>query len=170
MRLRPKPYTKKERESYMNFIKPLSTTPMSIWDNEQFQQGEAQYDDSTSIFMSQRLKKDGASTTVKFTDLQYQTQPEEKHEAFKDDDGKAYVFYFEDGDKEITYETAKKNNMFYKAMLEAKVEIGETITITRNGLEFDTNYVITRPEAGFVPPTPNVEEKKPEEPATDVPF
>lgn len=156
----------------MNFIKPLSTTPMSIWDNEQFQQGEAQYDDSSSIFMSQRLKKDGASTTVKFTDLQYQTQPEDKHEAFKDDDGKAYVFYFEDGDKEVTYETAKKNNMFYKAMLEAKVEIGETITITREGLEFDTSYKIERVGGGFVPPEP-VEEVRTgaeENDKTDVPF
>ncbi len=153
MKLRPKPHTPEEREAINNFFMPLT---MSIWENPQFgKNDDQQYDNATSKFMSQRLKEDGSSTTVKLIDLQYQLQPEDKNENFKDADGKAYVFYFEDEQgREVTYETPKKNNMFFKAMRDNNVQPGEKITITRKGLQFDTEYVVTRPGADgeFAPP------------------
>lgn len=154
-----KPYSQEEREALYNFLKPIS--PMSIWNDPQFNQGaEQSFDDSKSIFLNKRLKGDKDSTTLKFVELLYKDQPEEKDPRFKDEQGKAFIFYFEDSDgKEVIYETAKKRNRFFEAMQNAKVEPGENITITRNGVEFETQYTIERAAKGFVPPVPPVDDR-----------
>lgn len=81
--------------------------------------------------------------TLKFTALHHQMQPE--NSLYPTADGKVWNFYFEDaaGNEKVLSQNST-NSLFYKAARAARIEPGETITISRTGTGTDTKWSIIR--------------------------
>lgn len=127
-----------ERQAITNFFKPLT---MSIWNQPEFQAQAP--DNSNSKYLNKRLG-DGDSITLKFSNVFRKVQPEGVDAQYKSKDGYEFFFYFDFDGKELEIKQKDTNGFFFKAMREADIQPEEVVTITRNGLNTDTQWTITR--------------------------
>lgn len=113
----------------------------SIWEREEIVNEKE--DNSNSMFLN-KLLGDGDSIKLKFTDIHHKDQKEDTPDIYKTEDGKEWILYFEDEDgneKQMSQRSTK--GKLFQALREKNVEPGMWITIKRNGLELDTEYVVT---------------------------
>jgi len=132
----------------------------SIWDRDEI--ANEKEDNSNSMFLNKALG-DGDSMKLKFVDIQHKDQREETPDIYKTEDGKEWVLYFEDeeGNEKQMSQRSTKGKLF-QALRAKGVEPNQMVTITRKGLELDTEYVVTL--EGEVEYVPVAEDK------ADVPF
>lgn len=138
------------QETLSQFYKPLSKTTMSsIWDAMPVDANDKDY--SNSKFLDKRLISE-KTMTLKFTNLLEKEQRPETPDNYKTDSGTTFMFYFQDNTgKEFELEQKNAKGLFYKAMQEQKIDIGEVVTITREGTGTSTKWTVTRTGATEAP-------------------
>lgn len=152
----------------LNYIKTIKSMT-SIWDNPSMQAPEE--DNSKSRFINKALG-DGDSIKLTFNDIHHVTQREDTPDDFKTDDGMQWEFWFTDdeGHERVMNQNSTKGR-FFSAMRDAKIEKGESVTITRTGTGIDTYYDVKRVVGVFTPPKPVIEERSETPDITDeIPF
>jgi len=155
-----KPWTRDQLNAWILFNKK-NTMSDSIWDRDEIVNEKE--DNSNSMFLNKALG-DGDSMKLKFIDVFHQDQRKETPDIYKTEDGKEWVLYFEDeaGNERQMSQRSTKGKLF-QALRAKNVEPNMWVTVTRKGLELDTEYVVTLDgEVEYVP--------EPEEKTEDIPF
>lgn len=115
--------------------------PSSIWDLPENQEGASSSEGKFIGSVPDGTVIEGLT----FTNLTQRAQREETEEKYRTPNGMEHVFFFQDeagNEKEISQKSAK--GKFFSAMRQAQVEVGEVVSIKRQGTGVETTWIITK--------------------------